>query len=96
MSNKINVDGIDPARLLKALYDGTRPQGMGVLHAVPGGCSIELAREQLAHDSYVDYFLGRPIKVDFGNDEVRPFCYDRDAGEGRFAAIVEALRSGGN
>lgn len=73
-----------------ALYYFSRPLGMGMMHYVPGGISLEEARERLAQSSYVDYHRGRVIKVDFAKElslnsgamEHATRLYDRDNGEG--------------
>jgi len=41
---------------------------------------------------YIDYFNGRPIKTDLSKDTVDTWLYNRDAGKGKFEAIVEMLR----
>lgn len=37
---------------------------------------------QAATNRYVDYFQGKAIKMDFRQEEVDTFLYDRDSGEG--------------
>lgn len=41
---------------------------------------------------YIDYFNGRPIKTDLSKDIVDTWLYNRDAGKGKFEAVVEMLR----
>lgn len=105
MSN-INIKGIDKALILQALYNNSRPMGMGFLQARPGPMSIEDARELIAGkdsgdypggrhnvDGYFDYVYGRPLKLLFiGDDELRTDGYDRDnGGDGTAARIIATL-----
>lgn len=104
MSDKINIKGIDKAELLAALHNGTRPQGMGFLHA-RGPMTAEEAKQYLDRGDdgramfggpqrmYFDYLCGRPLKVDIGGDELNPRLYDRDAGRGRCADVISELRA---
>jgi len=101
--DKIDIKGIDKAELLAALHNGTRPLGLGFLHARPD-MTAEDARPYLAAGDdttrmfgkvprlYFDYLCGRPLKVDIGGDELDPRLYDRDAGQGRAAEVVAKLR----
>ncbi len=41
---------------------------------------------------YIDYFNGRPIKTDISRNIASTWLYDRDAGKGRFAHVVEMMR----
>lgn len=96
----IEIKGIDKAELLAALYNGTRPQGMGVLHARPGDMTAAEARTLIGdapepRTGWFDYVHGRPIKVGFKGDMLlRADLYDRDApgGEGSAQRIVDSLR----
>jgi hypothetical protein len=79
----INVSGLDKARILKALYDHSKPQGMGFLAAKPGPISVEECQEILANQNYVDYLHGRIIKTRFDfAEKLDPILYDRDNGVG--------------
>ena len=45
------------------------------------------------YHEYFDYHCGRPMKLDLTDlSNVDPRVYDRDAGEGKFEAIVKRLR----
>lgn len=103
----VNIQGLDKAALLAALYNGSAPMGMGFLQACPGPMTHEQATDLLkaGDDSsrmfptigrgrklYFDYVYGRPLKVDIGGDELETAFYDRDNGQGSGARIVAELR----
>lgn len=91
----IDIKGIDKAELLAALHNGTRAQGMGRLHDIGRDLTREEAAQFVAPGEPLrfDYLLGRPLKVDISKDELYVGLYDRDAGEGRAAAVVASLRA---
>jgi len=55
--------------------------------------SAEDAKEQLKRGSYFDYLSGRVMKVDLSSDELDPWLYDRDNGQGAAARMINALRA---
>lgn len=59
--------------------------------AFPGIRKSEIAQGRTL---YFDYLFGRCLKVDLTGDEAEPWGYDRDWGEGAFAACVERARAG--
>lgn len=90
----INLDGLDKAAILAALYNGARPQGLGFLHYDPTPMTEEEARG-LGH-GYFDYLKGRVMKVDLSGDTLDPWLYDRDNGAGAAERIINGLRSSQN
>lgn len=60
--DEIDIEGIDEAELLAALYNNARPMGMGYLRAQSGDMTIEQAREI----------------IDVGDDHQRDFPGIRD------------------
>lgn len=101
----VDIKGIDKAELLAALYNGSRPMGMGFLRAQPGNMTTEEAREAIgAGDDhkrdfgaqrgglYFDYLHGRPLKIEIGGDTLRTALYNRDNGSGAAERIVSTLR----
>lgn len=95
----VNTKGIAKHLVLKALYDHSRPQGMGYLQFTPGPMSEDEAKQLLQsaviHNLYFDYLGGRIIKVTLVNDEAfDESLYDRDNGRGstRAEAEVEVAR----
>lgn len=47
-SEAVNIEGLDKALVLAALYNRSAPQGMGVLQARPGGFTVDDARAAIA------------------------------------------------
>lgn len=102
MSDTINITGLDKAKLLAALYNASKGQGMGAMNpASKRPMQIEEAEvivknhldEKLPLD--FDYVHGRIMKVNISGDALDPSLYDRDVGAGAAAAVVEALRRDG-
>lgn len=105
----INISGIDKAELLAALYNNSRPIGMGFLQARAGIMTREIALEimqkgddhkRMFPDIHAststlrfDYLYGRPLKCDLSGDEVETWGYNRDHGDNAFEKIVEGLRN---
>ncbi len=84
--------GLDRYEVLCALYNKSRPLGLGFLQFTPGDMSVEEAREFLqSTGGYADYVKGRVIKVNLpdGVESFNPRLYDRDNGEG---AALRALQ----
>lgn len=96
----INISGVNKAKLLAALYNNARPQGMGWLQARHDAMTEQEATDLItAHThgdtTWFDYVHGRPIKVGFKGDTLlRADLYDRDApdGDGSAERIVDSLR----
>ena len=96
----INTKGLNPARILKVLYDNSNPLGLGFLHYTPNPMSIEYAEKLLispepnlfGRDRYFDYVHGRVMKVDLSNpDEFEERLYDRDNGTGAAQKSIDSL-----
>lgn len=99
----INIKGLDKAEVLAALYNSSRPLGMGYLHFDPTPMTKDQAQEFLdgtgetsepiqpnwRKDQHFDYLKGRVMKVDLSGDELHDGLYDRDNGTG---AAYSALR----
>lgn len=70
------------AAVLAALYNNSKVQGMGFLQAKPGEMTEDEAAELLKEETYFDYLYGKVMKVNLATDELNPWLYDRDNGEG--------------
>jgi hypothetical protein len=91
----MNIAGMDRAKVLCALYNNARVQGLGFLHATQGDMSEEEARHLIASAGphlYFDYLKGRVMKVDLGSEELDTRLYNRDNGPNAAEdAILEYL-----
>lgn len=89
----MNIKGISKAKILAALYNASRAQGMGFLQSGPQVMS-EADAQRILDDghTYFDYLFGRVMKIDLSSDELRTALYDRDNGQGAAEeAITRAL-----
>jgi len=93
MSEKISLEGLDKAVVLAALYNASRPLGMGFMHYNPAPMTTEQARALLEGCTYFDYLQGRVMKVDLGGDVLDPWLYDRDNGQGAALRAIEAMKA---
>ena len=87
----ISLEGLDKAEVLAALYNASRPLGMGLMHYTPAPLNINEARSLLEGGTYFDYLKGRVMKVELGRDELDPYLYDRDNGNGAAALAIDSL-----
>lgn len=78
----ISLEGKDKAAVLATLYNAARPQGMGFMHYTPEPMTRDQAAELLKTQHYFDYVQGRVMKIDLGGNELNPWLYDRDYGNG--------------
>lgn len=97
----IDIKGIYKPRLLQELYNRSHQQGLGLLD--PKG-AVDMTIEEatsivnlcLVHpDKWpltFDYLNGRVMKVNISGDEMDPFGYDRDNGEGAAESVVDFIR----
>lgn len=90
----VNIAGIDKAELLSALYNRSRQQGMGFMHARGAHpMTVEQAREEIAaHGLYFDYLHGRVMKVDLSGGELFTYAYNRDVGRDAAEEVIALLR----
>lgn len=93
---KVNIAGVDKAELFAALYNNSKPVGMGIIHYDPTPLTKESAQQLMnagddtkrmfpgfgGKNLYFDYVKGRPLKVDLSEDEMDTFLYNRDHGRG--------------
>jgi len=79
--NKISLIGLDKAKVLAALYNASKPQGLGFLHYDPKLMTSKEAGILLKQTTDFDYVQGRIMKVDLSGDTFDPGLYDRDNGQ---------------
>jgi len=91
----VDIKGLDRGAVLAALYNNSKPQGMGLLCFDPAPMSADEARGVLAQSDWVDYLKGRVIKVKLpeGAESFEEWLYDRDLGKGAAEKAVAALRA---
>ena len=84
----ISIKNKNKGAVLAALYNNSKPQGMGLIHFTPENMTVEQGEkliEEISEDkfdpNYFDYLQGRVMKVDLSKDEFDPRLYDRDNGE---------------
>lgn len=87
--------------ILAALYNASKPLGLGFLHYDPAPMTVEEATEIMANGStidyakpqvdYFDYLKDRVMKISLKGDVIRPELYDRDNGFGAARKAVEDL-----
>lgn len=94
---EISIKGLDKAKVLAALHNGTRCLGMGFLHNI-GTCSVEQAERDINDRKPLgkcalcfDYYHGRPLKCDISGDSFDPWLYDRDAGDGAARRAIDSI-----
>jgi hypothetical protein len=90
----IDIAGLHRPSVLKALYDRSRPLGLGHLHATPRDMTLEEATMLVLQNEggYFDYVRGRVLKVRIAGDQLDPRLYDRDNGEGAAARVIDSIR----
>jgi hypothetical protein len=92
----IAINGLNHADVLAALYNASKPQGLGMLHFDPKPMERAEAAELLDQTRYFDYLKGRVMKVFVDGDELDPRLYDRDNGQGAAAMAIASLRHDGD
>ncbi len=89
----LNIEGLDKAEVLAALYNGSKKQGMGFLDARgQKQMSMAEAKAHLHQSQYFDYLHGRVMKIDLSTDELETRLYNRDNGEGAAEKIISELQ----
>jgi hypothetical protein len=88
----MNISGMNKAKILAALYNNSKPQGMGFLHFDDQPMTQEEAQELLdSGQTYFDYLKGRVMKIDLSGDELETWLYNRDNGENAAEAVLANL-----
>jgi len=91
----ISIEGLSKAKVLAALYNVAKPQGMGFLRYDPKPMTEEEAAEILKQTTYFDYLKGRVMKIDLKSDtEFESGWFDRDNGPEAALEAIEAVRNG--
>ena len=94
--NNINIAGLDKAAILAALYNAALSIGAGVFQYNPSPMTVQEARVILSSGTTsFDYFHGRVVKVNLGQDVLDPRDYNRDNGPGAAERVIDRLRQTG-
>lgn len=87
----IDISGYSKEKVLCALYNNSKPLGMGVFQFVPGDMTENQAKEILSKTQDFDYLFGRLMKVNLSGDSFDPWLYDRDLGEGAAERAIKSI-----
>lgn len=88
----MNIEGLDKADVLAALFNASRQQGMGFLDARgKESMTVESARYILVTQQSFDYLYGRVMKISLDRNEVETRLYDRDNGQGAAESAIAHL-----
>ena len=94
MSDTIDISKLDKAKVLAALFNASKQQGLGFLDSSGASqMTLEDARRYTSSEGrlcYV-YLRGRVMKVDLSKDKLDTWLYDRDNGAGAAAKALEPL-----
>lgn len=90
----ISINGLNKAAVLAALYNASKPQGMGFMHYDAKPMTSEEAQQLLDADprQCFDYLKGRVMKISLNKDEVNTWGYNRDNGENAAEKVIEILQ----
>ena len=89
----IDIKGLNKAEVLAALYNNSKPLGLGFLHFDPKEMTVAEAEEIMKQTTDFDYLKGRVMKVDLTSDDsFEEWLYDRDNGNGAAQRAIDALR----
>jgi hypothetical protein len=96
----IDISGLDKAAVVAALYNRSKPLGMGFMHYDPEPMTAEQASKIIKaggthmpnNPLYFDYLQGRVMKVDLSGDAFDAWLYDRDNGQGAAREVIANLR----
>lgn len=95
MSRNIDISKLDKAEVLAALYNASKPLGMGFMQFEAKPMTREEAAGLLTKQQYFDYLKGRVMKTAI-QDSLDPWGYDRDNGDGAAARAIAALQASGD
>ena len=96
MKNEIDIKYLEKSKVLSALYNKAKPQGMGFIHYESEDMEIEEAQTLLdTGQKYFDYIKGRVMKIELDGNILNTALYNRDNGEGIAEEIILSLRKNG-
>jgi hypothetical protein len=87
----IDISKIAKSAVLAALYNAAKPQGMGFMHYDPTPMTPSEAAALLAQTTSFDYLKGRVMKIDLSGNQLDPYLYDRDNGQGAAERAIKSV-----
>ena len=96
--DEVSILGLSKAVILQALFNSSRPQGMGFISSMSGPDKLDIeAAEKIISEAQsldFDYLFGRPLKANLTGDSFDPWGYDRDnGGPGAAQEIIDRVRA---
>lgn len=90
----VSIAGLSKAKVLAALYNRSKQQGMGFCHA-RGSLPMteDQASAELERSTNFDYLHGRVMKISLDGDELYTGLYNRDVGQGAAEQVIAQLRA---
>jgi hypothetical protein len=92
----VSIKDLNKGAVLAALFNASKPQGLGFLHYNAKSMTEAEAEVLLKRSTYFDYLQGRVMKIKIEGDEIDTWGYDRDNGEGAVERVITTLRETGN
>lgn len=89
---RVDITGLNKARVLQALYAVAKPRGGPNRSFVPGPLSIFSAEDRLRVSLSLLDFKGRIMNVDISGNDFDPQLFDRHNGLGAAAAAIATLK----
>ncbi len=89
----IDTTEIDNADVLAALYNASKPLGVGSMHFDSARMSGQDAQDILdMGQDHFDYLKGRVMKVKISGNTLDPWGYDRDNGPGAAQRAITSIK----
>jgi len=79
----VDISRKNRAEVLAALYNASKPQGLGFMQFDPTPMTVKEAKKLLKKTTYFDYLKGRVMKINFQKNRLlNTYAYNMDNGEG--------------
>lgn len=94
-NNIVDITGLDPAEVLAALYNASKPMGKGFFNYDPKPMTVGEANQLMLSMKYFDYIYDRVIKIGITSEskEIDVLLYNRDNGENAGQDVILDLRT---
>lgn len=91
--NTIDISNKDKAEVLAALYNHSKPVGMGMAQYDPTPMTKEVAEKILERETSFSYLRGRPLYVRFDDNDLWVGAYNRDNGKNLAQIAISKCRN---